>query len=57
MMIKMKMRIKIKMKITVDDCGRTERLHILYFKGKITIPKQSECNVNSYTKIWYHFVC
>ena len=27
-----------------------ERLDILYFKEIITIPKQSECNVNSYNK-------
>ena len=31
-----------------DDCVRGCEVTYLYISGKITIPKQSECNVNSY---------
>ena len=33
-----------------DDCVRGCEVTYLYISGKITIPKQSECNVNSYNK-------
>ena len=43
--------------MATDLMGNQVEDTYLYISGMVTIPKQSECNVNSYTKIWYHFVC